>query len=64
MPLQHCLQCKEKKELIDGKLDYYKNGTPVIKGKCAACGASLCRIMNREERAELRARQEGANEHE
>ena len=55
--LAYCIRCKEKVELIEGKLDYYKNGTPVEKGKCVKCGCKLVRILTKEERLGLKDKQ-------
>lgn len=49
----YCIKCKAKKEMKDTQLSYYKNGTPVEKGKCADCGSGMCRILTKEERAVL-----------
>lgn len=50
----YCISCKKKVEVKEGKLVYYKNGTPVEKGKCAECGKGVNRIMTGEERVMLK----------
>ena len=54
MNTAYCLKCKSKVAILEGKLDYYANGTPVEKGKCGNCGSKLSRILSREERVFLR----------
>lgn len=54
MGMAYCMKCKSKKEVLEGYLDYYKNGTPVEKGKCSGCGGKTNRILNREERLLLK----------
>lgn len=53
MGLAYCIRCKQKREVVNGKLDYYKNGTPVEKGTCKECSCRVTRILTREERTKL-----------
>lgn len=54
-----CLKCKQKVEVVKGRLDYYKNGTPVERGHCSVCDGKLTRMLNREERKSILERQTG-----
>jgi len=53
----YCLICKDVTDVVDSSVDYYKNGTPVIKGKCIKCGKRITRIMKRDERVLLKEKQ-------
>ena len=54
MGVGFCIRCKKKVALINGKLAYYKNGTPVEKGICSVCGSRVARIYTKAERLELK----------
>ena len=53
----YCIRCKQKQEIVNGELVYYKNGTPVEKGKCAVCDCTITRIYSRAERQALKDKQ-------
>lgn len=40
----YCMKCKEKKEMRDPVEGTTKNGKPITKGTCPACGSTICRI--------------------
>lgn len=54
MGIGYCIKCKKKVALLEGKLAYYKNGTPVEKGMCSVCGSKVARIYSKAEREELK----------
>lgn len=56
--LAYCIKCKKKVELLEGRVERYRNNTPVEKGKCASCGSKVNRILSRDERLELDAREQ------
>jgi hypothetical protein len=41
----YCVKCKAKREMVDAKEDTMKNGRPILKGKCAVCGTTICKIL-------------------
>ena len=43
----YCLKCKAKTEMIEAKPDKFKNGTPIMKGKCAKCGNTTFKIQKK-----------------
>lgn len=55
MVLCYCIKCKQKVELKNGKIVYYKNGVPAERGECSVCGSKVSRILNKEERLALKA---------
>ncbi len=55
--LVYCIKCKAKVEMKDGVFSYYKNGTPVEKGICVICGSKVTRMLSKEEREALKAKQ-------
>ena len=57
MGVGYCIKCKGKTMIVDGKLEYYKNGTPVEKGTCKECGSRMNRMYNKEERQALKDKQ-------
>jgi len=54
----YCIHCKKKVKLIEGKIVYFKNGTPAEKGKCPICGGGVIRMITKVEKEELKAKQE------
>ncbi len=40
----YCMKCKEKKTMQDPAAGMTKNGKPITKGTCPACGSVICRI--------------------
>ena len=54
--LAYCIKCKQKAELKDGKIVYYKNGTPAERGVCAICGTKVSRILTKEEKVALKVK--------
>jgi hypothetical protein len=62
MSLGYCIKCKEKVEVTDGKLIYYKNGTPVESGKCSKCGCKLNRMLSKEEKMAIQAQNREIND--
>jgi len=47
-PTAYCLKCKSKQEMIDVKESSFKNGTPVLEGKCPICGMKLFKIIKKQ----------------
>lgn len=41
----YCVKCKAKQEMVDAKEETMKNGRPMMKGKCPACGTTMCKIL-------------------
>lgn len=58
----YCIKCKKKTELKDGQMAYYKNGTPVEKGICSVCGSKVTRILSKQEREALKAKQQAGTQ--
>ena len=52
-----CIRCKQKVAVMEGRLAYYSNGTPVEKGTCEKCGCKVTRMLKKEERLALRENQ-------
>ena len=46
----YCLKCKQKQVISEAKEGQFKNGTPVMKGKCSVCGSGLNMIMKRKKK--------------
>ncbi|KHO54332.1 MAG: hypothetical protein QT10_C0017G0027 [archaeon GW2011_AR19] len=40
----YCVKCKKKVQMKDGKESKTKKGTTIAKGKCPACGTTVCRM--------------------
>ena len=40
----YCMRCKERRPLTGARIAVLRNGRPVLKGRCPACGAPLFRI--------------------
>ena len=40
----YCVKCKAKKVMVEPNEGLTKNGKPIVKGKCPACGTTICRI--------------------
>ena len=43
----YCIKCKGKREMIEIEESSFKNGTPILKGKCVECKSTLCRIVSK-----------------
>ena len=43
----YCIKCKGKQPILEAKEDKFKNGTPIMKGKCSGCGGPLFRIIRK-----------------
>lgn len=43
----YCVKCKKKVEIKDGKEGKTKRGTRILKGKCPACGITVCRMLGK-----------------
>lgn len=52
----YCIKCKQKTEMKDGKIVYYKNGVPAERGTCAICGTKVSRILNKIEKEALKVK--------
>jgi len=53
----YCIKCKQKNDIMNAKLVYYKSGTPAWSGTCQVCGTNVSGILTRQERMELKAKQ-------
>ena len=42
-----CMKCKEQVEIKDGKETTTSRGTRMMKGKCPACGTTVCRMLGK-----------------
>jgi len=42
-----CMKCKKQVEMIQGKETKTSKGTRMMKGKCPACGTTVCRILGK-----------------
>lgn len=42
-----CMRCKENKEMKNGKETTMKNGGTMLKGECADCGCTMCKIVGK-----------------
>lgn len=45
----YCMECKKKVEVNDGEITISKKGRKMVKGKCAECGTTVCKILKAEE---------------
>jgi uncharacterized Zn finger protein (UPF0148 family) len=45
MPEGYCVECKAKKEIVEGVEEVMKNGRKAIKGKCPTCGTVMFKIL-------------------
>ncbi len=41
----YCVKCKAKSKMLDAKQDTMKNGRNMLKGKCAKCSTTMCKIL-------------------
>lgn len=41
----YCIKCKSKKEIVEAVEQTLKNGRRAVKGKCAACGSVMFKIL-------------------
>lgn len=41
----YCVKCKKKVEIQNGKEVVNAKGRAMMKGKCPACGTTVCRIL-------------------
>jgi|TARA_Y100000310_G_scaffold341748_1_gene441920 hypothetical protein len=41
------MKCKKMVDIKDGKETVAKNNALMLKGKCGACGTTVCRILGR-----------------
>ncbi len=41
----YCVKCKKKVTMKDAKLTKTKNGRSMQKGKCGACGTTVCKFV-------------------
>lgn len=48
----YCLKCKSKQVIESPEKSEFKNGTPILKGKCASCGGTLFKIVSRKAKTE------------
>jgi hypothetical protein len=53
----YCIKCKKKTEIKDGQVVFYKNGTPAERGLCSVCGSKVARMLSKQEREALKAKQ-------
>jgi len=42
-----CMKCKKQVKIKNGKEVITKNKMKMIKGKCPACGTTVCRIIGK-----------------
>ena len=42
-----CMKCKEQVQIKDGKETKTSRGTRMLKGKCPACGTTVCRMLGK-----------------
>jgi hypothetical protein len=42
-----CVKCSAKRDIVGGKESTIKNGNKMLKGKCAKCGTTVCRILGK-----------------
>lgn len=49
----YCLKDKGKMEFVVTEYARWSNGTPVAKGTCPSCGASLNRVLGKDKAAEV-----------
>lgn len=56
MSQAYCIKCKQKTELKDGKIVYFKNGVPAERGTCATCGSKTSRILAKAEKEALKVK--------
>ena len=50
----HCMKCKGKSEMKDVRVEATSRGTPMAKGKCTKCGTNMCKILSKDQAAELK----------
>jgi len=43
----YCVKCKTKKEMQSVNSVVSKNGRPMLKGTCPACGGKLCLFVKK-----------------
>ena len=43
-----CMKCGEQKSMKDINMTMTKRGGYMAKGKCEACGTTVCRIMSKD----------------
>lgn len=41
----YCMKCQKKVDIAKGEKVTMKNGRPAMKGKCAACGTGVYKIL-------------------
>lgn len=59
IPVGYCIQCKQKREIKEGKVVYFKNGTPAEQGRCSGCNSKILRILSKQERQALKEKETG-----
>lgn len=42
-----CVKCRKKVEIQNGEESKTKKGTRILKGKCIACGTTVCRMLGK-----------------
>ena len=42
-----CMKCRKMVDIRDGKENVTKNGMKMLKGKCSACGTTVCKILGK-----------------
>ncbi len=50
----HCMKCKEKREMKNVRVEATSRGTPMAKGQCVKCGTNMCKILSKDQAAELK----------
>jgi endogenous inhibitor of DNA gyrase (YacG/DUF329 family) len=43
----YCVKCKKTVTMKDEKMSKTSKGTNMAKGKCPACGTTVCRMMGK-----------------
>ena len=42
-----CMKCRKQVEILNGQETVTKNGMKMLKGKCGACGTTVCKILGK-----------------
>lgn len=48
--VHYCLRCRGKTSMVDTEQEIMKNGQPMIRGRCASCGAKMSKMMPMEKK--------------
>jgi hypothetical protein len=50
----HCMRCKGKSEMKNVRVENTSRGTPMAKGQCTKCGTNMCKILSKDQAAEVK----------